>query len=64
MKLKIPDESVFQRRKGKCRTNDTLPDALTTPPDTSMNLVMAGKMSMRMWIYVKRDQALKKICRF
>ena len=27
MKLKIPDESVFQRRKGKCRTNDTLPDA-------------------------------------
>ena len=45
MKLKIPDKSVFQRWKGSLVPMTPFPMPLTTPPDTSMNLVMAGQLS-------------------
>ena len=61
---KFQTNQSFRDEKESVVPMTPFPMPLTTPPDTSMNLVMAGKMSMRMWIYVDRDQALKKICRF
>ena len=65
MKLKKnPNESVFQIRKEKCRTNDTLPDA-TDYTSRHQDVLGHGWWDVDMDVgWPRSSQGLKKICRF